>query len=74
VNRRQAALKQRIAAMTWTRSGHARMAPCPDEAELRGLGITRFSSERFHVGPNIYSNPADAVAQAKRGRAAGNDR
>jgi hypothetical protein len=59
--------------MTWARSGHAPMPPCPDEAELRGLGITRVASERFHVGPHIYSNLADAIAQAKKGRVAGND-
>jgi hypothetical protein len=49
------------------------MATQADEAELRGLGIRRVATERFHVGPLIFSNLADAIAQAKRGRVAGND-
>lgn len=59
--------------MASTPSGHARMPPRAGEAELRRLGITRVATERFHVGPNIYSNLTDAIAQAKRGRVAGND-
>jgi hypothetical protein len=50
------------------------MAPSADEAELSGLGITRLTTERFQVGPYVYSNRADAIAQARRGRVAGNDR
>ena len=50
------------------------MAPSADEAELNGLGITRLTTERFQVGPYIYASRADAIAQAKRGRVAGNDR
>jgi hypothetical protein len=49
------------------------MAPSADEAELSGLGITRLTTERFQIGPHIYANRADAIAQAKRSRVAGND-
>ena len=59
--------------MTSTPPGQGQMAPLADEAELRGLGITRVTTERFHVGPYLYANLADAIAQAKRGRVAGND-
>lgn len=45
----------------------------PDEAELRELGIIRVASEHFEVGPYRYSSLRDAIAQAKRGRVAGND-
>jgi len=54
--------------------GPVELAPRADEAELRGLGITRVTTERFHVGPYIYSNLGDAIAQAHRDRLAGNDR
>ena len=54
--------------------GPAELAPHVDEAELRGLGITRVTTERFHVGAYIYSNLGDAIAQANRDRLAGNDR
>lgn len=45
----------------------------PDEAELRALGIVRVTSAHYEVGPYRYSSLADAMAQAKRGRVAGND-
>jgi hypothetical protein len=47
--------------------------PAADAAELARLGITRVSTERFHVGPYRYANLADAIAEARRGRVAGND-
>jgi hypothetical protein len=53
--------------------GPVEPAPRPDEAELSGLGIIRVTTERFHVGPYIYASLGDAIAQAKRGRVAGND-
>jgi hypothetical protein len=56
-----------------TASGPVAPAPGVDEAELSGLGIIRVTTERFHVGPNIYAKLGDAIAQAKRGRDAGND-
>ena len=59
--------------MASTLPGRIQIAPHADEAELRGLGIRRVATERFHVGPLIFSNLADAIAQAKRGRIAGND-
>ena len=45
----------------------------PTRPNCSGLGITRLTSEHFQVGPYVYSNRADAVAQAKRSRVAGND-
>lgn len=48
-------------------------APELDTAALSRLGITRVAAENFHVGPYRYSNLADALAQAKRGRIADND-
>lgn len=59
--------------MTSNPPGPIAPAPFVEEAELRSLGITRVTAERFHVGPYLYSNLADAIAQAKRGRVAGND-
>ena len=52
------------------------MTTTPPEAhadDLARLGITRVTTERFHVGPYRYANLADAIAEAKRGRVAGND-
>jgi hypothetical protein len=66
-------MKERIATMISTRPDQARMAPFADDAELRRLGIIRVTTERFHVGPHLYANLEDAIAQAKRGRIAGND-
>ena len=48
--------------------------PQADAAELARLGITRVSTEHFQIGPYRYTNLADAIAEAKRGRAPGNDR
>lgn len=47
--------------------------PEADAAELTRLGITRVRTDRFHVGPYRYANLADAIAEAKRDRAPGND-
>jgi hypothetical protein len=47
--------------------------PETNAAALARLGITRVSTERFHVGPYRYANLADAIAEATRGRVAGND-
>ena len=60
--------------MTSKPHGPVELAPRVDEAELHGLGITRVTTERFHVGQYIYSNLGDAIAQANRDRLAGNDR
>lgn len=53
--------------------GPGPMALPTDEAELRGLGVTRVTSEHFQVGPYLYSNLGEAIAQARRNRVAGND-
>ena len=47
--------------------------PQPDAAELARLGIIRISTEHFQIGPYRYANLADAIAEAKRDRAPGND-
>ena len=67
-------LNERNAQMISDPPAWTPMAPSPDEAELSGLGITRLTTERFQVGPYVYTNRADAIAQAKRSRVAGNDR
>jgi hypothetical protein len=66
-------LSERNARMIADPPAWTPMAPSPDEAELSGLGITRLTTERFQVGPYFYTNRADAIAQAKRSRVAGND-
>lgn len=47
--------------------------PPPDDAELAQPGIASVGTERFHVGPYLYANLADAIVEAGRGRAARND-
>jgi hypothetical protein len=47
--------------------------PEMDVEALARLGIVRVATEQFHVGPYRYARLADAMAQARRGRIAGND-
>ena len=47
--------------------------PEADAGELKRFGIVTVTSEQFLVGPYRYSNRADAIAEAKRHPAAGND-
>lgn len=44
-----------------------------DPAELKKFGIATVTTEQFLVGPYRYTNRADAIAEAKRHPAAGND-
>jgi hypothetical protein len=44
-----------------------------DPAALARLGITRVTTEQFHIGAYRYARLADAIAQAKRVPAADND-
>lgn len=53
------------------------MPPLPSEADataLARLGIVRVRTEHYQVGPYRYSALADAMAEARRGRIAENDR
>jgi hypothetical protein len=52
-------------------SSAAQQAPAAaaDPAELSRLGIRRVATEYFLVGPYRYSSLADAIAEARRGRA-----
>jgi hypothetical protein len=45
-----------------------------DAAELAALGIVRVRTEHYQIGPYRYAKLADAMAQARRGRSAENDR
>jgi len=45
--------------------------PEMDAVELGRLGITLVSTESYQVGPYRYGSLADALAEAKRGRARG---
>lgn len=47
--------------------------PDASPAELARLGVTRVQTEHFQVGPYRYTNLADALAEARRGRVPGND-
>lgn len=49
------------------------LPPEMDTQALARLGIVRVAAERFHVGPYRYARLADAIAEATRGRIAGND-
>ena len=58
-----------MTAMPAAPAATAPAAPEVDAAELERLGITRVASEHFLVGPYRYGKAADAIAEAKRGRA-----
>lgn len=47
--------------------------PEAGSAELKRFGIITLTSEQYLVGPYRYSNRADAIAEARRHPAAGND-
>jgi hypothetical protein len=49
------------------------MPPEADSPELKRFGILAMTTEQFLVGPYRYTNRADAIAEAKRHPAAGND-
>ncbi len=49
-------------------------SPEGDPAGLKRLGISRVATEHFLVGQYRYSRLADAMAEARRGRSAENDR
>jgi hypothetical protein len=49
------------------------LPPEMDAEALARLGIVRVATEQFHVGPYRYARLADAMAEARRGRIAGND-